>query len=337
MTTTSLPELPTNNDETLWHGVLGRDETLDGRIFYAVRSTGVYCRPSCPSRRPLRRNVLFFRTTVAAERAGFRPCKRCVPRVHAEAAEARAMAEELRVAAEIQRALLPDAVPVPDGWDLAFASTPCGEVGGDHLDVFHRRRDGSLVLALGDVTGKGVPAALSTSCLHAGLRAQVDSRHDLPDAVAELDRYLAGSTPANRFASLFCALLDPRTGRLTYVNAGHPPALLRRADGTVRPLTASGLVLGLLPGRPFTAASVRLAVGDTLLVYSDGVTEAVNRRDEELGSGPLEGLLLAAAGAPAATVGERLEALVDAHAAGREAADDRSWLVLRRVAEVHDA
>lgn len=324
---------PTTADDSLWRGVLDRSETLDGRIFYAVRSTGIYCRPSCPSRRPLRRNVLFFRSPDAAEHAGYRPCKRCVPRVHAEAAEGRMMAEEMRVAAEIQRALLPSGIRPPEGWDLAFDSTPCGEVGGDHLDVFQRRRDAALVLALGDVTGKGVPAALSTSCLHAGLRAQIEARPDLPGVVAELDRYLAASTPANRFASLFCALLEPGTGWFTYVNAGHPPALLASADGTLRRLEASGLVLGLLPGHPFSAQRVRLRVGDALLVYSDGVTEAVNRWDEELGMAPLAELLAECRGEPAAAVGHRLEQLVDGHAGSREPADDRSWLVLRRVAE----
>jgi serine phosphatase RsbU (regulator of sigma subunit) len=327
-TTTSQPA--TTSEEALWRGVLDRNETLDGRIFYGVRSTGIYCRPSCPSRRPHRRHVSFFRTPEAAEGAGFRPCKRCLPRVHAEAAAGRARAEELRLAAQIQRSLLPAGVTVPDGWDLAFASTPCREVGGDHVDVFWRQDGEEMVVALGDVAGKGAPAAFVMCSLHAGLRAQLGARADLPEAMAGLDRYLAESTPGNRFATLFLGRLDPAGGLLTYVNAGHPPGLVFSRDGEIRSLEPSGRVLGLLPGTPYVARRVRLRAGDALLLYSDGVTETPDRGDRELGLAALGNLLRATRGQDAAAIGNRLEAAVREHGDGRPPQDDRSWLVLRR-------
>lgn len=335
--TTSPHSHPAADDDALWRGVLDRSEDLDGRIFYAVSSTGIYCRPSCPSPRPRRGNVRFYLTPAAAERAGFRPCKRCHPKVHAEAAEGRLMAAELQVAAQIQQGLLPGRLELPEAWDLAFASRPCREIGGDHLDVFWRRRDGGLVLAVGDVSGKGAPAALLTACLHAGLRAQVEAQSDLPAALAELDSYLAATTPANRFASLFCAVLDPESGWLTYVNAGHPPGLLLAPDGTPHRLESGGPILGLVPGREFAARRVRLEPGAMLLLYSDGVSEAADPRGEELGVAPLESLLAASRGRSAAAVGERLEAVLAEHTAGGAAEDDRTWLALRRAGEASDA
>lgn len=325
-----MPDTLTRSEESLWRGVVDRNQNLDGRIFYAVRSTGVYCRPSCPSRRPKRRNVLFFPTPQAAENAGFRSCKRCLPRVHAEAAQGQAMAEELRVAAQIQRSLLPHRIQVPEGWDFAYSSTPCREVGGDYLDVFWSPERRKLVIALGDVSGKGVPAALLTTSLHAGLRAQLQAQPDLPRAAAALDRYLSESTPGNRFATLFCGLLDPCSGWLSYVNAGHPPALLAGMEGAVRRLRSNGLILGLLPGRPFSAQRVCLRAGDTLVLYSDGLTETSDQRDEELGIAGLERVVQTNRSKSAAAIGGCLEAMVEEHSCRQPLEDDRSWLVLQR-------
>src|SRR5512134_3654055 len=127
----------TDEPEARWRAVLAHDARSDGAFVYAVRSTGIYCCPSCPSRRPHRRHVAFFRHPAEAEAAGFRPCKRCRPRTFEELRERHRMSEELKLAREIQARLQP-APPAIEGWDILGASMPCREMGGDYYDFLRR-------------------------------------------------------------------------------------------------------------------------------------------------------------------------------------------------------
>src|SRR6266436_207871 len=151
---------------------------------------------------------------------------------------------ELQLASEIQQRLQPTAPPQVDGYELQGISFPCYEIGGDYYD-FIAREDGRLVIALGDVSGKGTAAALLMSSLHAAIHAQSGSHESLVGTICAVNRYLADNIPPNRFVTLFCAELDPKSGALSFLNAGHNPPLIVHASGTVEQLASGGLPLGI--------------------------------------------------------------------------------------------
>ncbi len=205
---------------------------------------------------------------------------------HARLAEVeeqeRKMTLELSQASEIQRSLLPRAVPVVAGWDLAGFNLPCRTVGGDYYD-FTIRKDGQLSLVVGDVSGKGLPAALMMSSLQARVQMLVETQPEPAAALSILNRSLSERFPTGKFITFFYALLSPENGRLRYCNAGHNYPILLRADGTVVELSGSDMVLGVVPHVPYTTREITLKPGDTLALYSDGVTEARNLQSEEFG------------------------------------------------------
>jgi sigma-B regulation protein RsbU (phosphoserine phosphatase) len=189
---------------------------------------------------------------------------------------------EMREACEIQRRLLPaDLVHVP-GVEIALNWRPARELGGDYFDVL-RFPDGSLGLCIADVEGKGLPAALVMSSLQAAVRT-LASPEVAPSALCErLNAIFSEELPAERSISLFYAHLDPRTRRLTYANAGHLPPVLRRGGRAPERLTVGGIVLGRIPHWSYAEAEVLLEAGDALVLFTDGVTEAMNDAEEEFG------------------------------------------------------
>lgn len=189
---------------------------------------------------------------------------------------------ELAQASEIQSMLLPTSAPVFPGYDLAGHNLPCRTVGGDYFD-FVPYEDGRLALVVGDVSGKGLPAALLMSSLQARVQMLSETGPDPASAVTLLNRNLAERCPAGKFVTFFYALLDPATGGLTYSNAGHNYPLLLRANGTVEELSGGGIVLGLFPNIRYELRETKLEPGDTLALYSDGVTEACSPDGEEFG------------------------------------------------------
>src|SRR5215210_1520875 len=191
---------------------------------------------------------------------------------------------ELQLAREIQQRFQPSAPPPVAGYELQGISFPSYQIGGDYYD-FILCADGRLVVALGDVSGKGTSAALLMSSLHAAVHAQVASCRPITETVGAVNRYLADNTPANRFVTLFYAELDPATGALSFVNAGHnPPLIAHGSDGTLEQLGAGGLPLGILPDYDYHEGRTQLNPGDVLVVYSDGVTETQNPEGEEFGA-----------------------------------------------------
>ena len=150
---------------------------------------------------------------------------------------------ELALASEIQQRFQPTAPPQINGYELQGISFPCYEIGGDYYD-FIKRDDGRLVIALGDVSGKGTAAALLMSSLHAAVHAQSASHDSLVDTISAVNKYLAENIPANRFVTLFYAELNPQSGALSFLNAGHNPPLIIHAAGTVEQLASGGLPLG---------------------------------------------------------------------------------------------
>lgn len=198
------------------------------------------------------------------------------------ALERERLENEIAQAADIQRRLLPHSVPQIPGYELFGEADACRAVGGDYYD-FVGLRGGSLGVVIGDVSGKGMAAALLMASMQAVFRTVADVEAPPSQMVSSLNRHLIRSANPNKFASFFMGALKPETGELTYVNAGHNPPVLVRAGGEVERLPAGGVVLGVFEDAPFEERVVMLNQGDLLVLYSDGVTEQVDPEDEEFG------------------------------------------------------
>lgn len=241
------------------------------------------------------------------------------------------MERELELATEIQQRFQPAGPPMLEGYEFQGISFSCYEIGGDYYD-FIPKKDEKMIIALGDVSGKGTAAALLTSSLHAAIHAQVTSQSDLGEMITAVNRYLAENTPANRFVTLFTAELDPSNGKMQFINAGHNPPLVGRADGSVEQLASGGLPLGILPGAEFETGELDLGPGDTLVIYSDGVTEAVNLQEEEFGMERLEQVISSNSAASASGLRDKVEAALSAFTQTAPANDDITLVIVKRIA-----
>jgi serine phosphatase RsbU (regulator of sigma subunit) len=185
--------------------------------------------------------------------------------------------QELRIARDIQQALLPSEIAAPPGWSISTHYQPARVVGGDLYDLLPLP-DGQLGLVIGDVAGEGVPAALLMATTRTILRSVVAQGSTAPGEVLfKANNLLYPDTPHNLFVTCLFAILDPRTGRLRYANAGHVAPLRRQArDGQVDQLRARGMPLGLMPGSLYEEMEANLGFGETVLFYSDGLVEAHN-------------------------------------------------------------
>ncbi len=200
-----------------------------------------------------------------------------------ELADRVTMKRDLEIAREIQRWLLPSASPVVAGFDLAFATRPANTVSGDYYDAFHRD-GGRLLLIVADVAGKSIPAALLMATIQASLRTLAAAPVALEELVLGLNRYAcANSLGGLRFTTAFLGEVDLASRTMRYICAGHNPPVLRRAAGTLERLEAGGLPLGVMASARFEQGTVTLDSGDLLIVFTDGVTEAENERQEEYG------------------------------------------------------
>ncbi len=240
------------------------------------------------------------------------------------------LASELEQAAEIQRRFLPADVPEVRGIELAGLNVPCRMVGGDYYDFLHYP-DGKVGLVIGDVAGKGMPAALMMTCLQAKVQAIAETSPQPAGVVTRLNRSLAATCPRNRFVTFFFSVFDPASGELAYCNAGHNPPLLVRAGGGVLRLEGGGPVLGILPALNFGEERCALEAGDLLCLYSDGVTEAAEADGEEFGERRLTELLLQARRSPAAAIVNAVHEAVRQWTGEQPAADYITVVVARRV------
>ncbi len=238
--------------------------------------------------------------------------------------------EEVRLARSIQQNLLPKAVPVVEGYDIAGATLPASTVGGDYYD-FIPVEEGRLALCLGDVSGKGMPAALLMAHLQAAIRGQTLMRIDPGPALAHSNTLLYHSTGSDRFATCFYGVLDVREHRLRYANAGHDRPLLISAGGDrSRELDTCGLVLGVIPEAAYPEDSVALEPGDSLLIYSDGIIDAADGEGREFGLDALRDLVRRRPGGSAADTLARVLDTVNAHAGGAPQTDDITVVVVQR-------
>jgi hypothetical protein len=238
--------------------------------------------------------------------------------------------DEIELARQVQLALLPSRHPQPDGWRIWSHTRPANDVGGDLVDSM-LLESGEVGVALGDVAGKGLAAALLMAKLQATLRAIAPEIPSLGDLGAALNQILCRDGLENRFATLFYLILRPGSPAVRYLNAGHNPPCLAR-DGAVEPLSASARPLGMLPGGTYLEGRVELSPGDLLIVYSDGLVEARNGQDEEFGTERLFDLARRARGQSAAACGERLLAEAERFLDGKRAHDDLSLVVVERLA-----
>ena len=204
----------------------------------------------------------------------------------------RIMVRDLEQAAEIQASLLPLKPPVIEGLDLAGYNAACKTVGGDYYDYLEFGEH-KIGLILGDVAGKGMPASLMMTGLQARVQVMADKDVRPAVTVARLDRHISAKCPQNRFITLFYCVVDSNTGAMSFCNAGHNPAILVRADGSHQLLERSGTPLGLLPELGYEDSDLTLATGDMVVLYSDGVTEAVKLgTEEEFGENRLRDLVV---------------------------------------------
>ena len=250
-------------------------------------------------------------------------------RLHREAIEKERLDRELELAAAIQRELLPHTLPIVAGVEVAAASVPTRQVGGDYYDFFPLSR-GRLGFLIADVSGKGVPAALLVSTVHAAVHLQIDLSETITDLVSRIDRHLQRYAAARKFLTLFFGLIEPDTGLLRYVSAGHNPALLLRRFGGIERLDSTGVPVGILPNAVWTERTVAMEPGDLVCLYTDGVTEAVNEREEEFGMERLTRILGGASAMSAEQVCMEALAQVAEFARGMPQYDDQTMLVVRR-------
>src|SRR6266853_3770452 len=239
---------------------------------------------------------------------------------------------ELQVASEIQQRFQPATAPQVTGYELQGISFPCYEIGGDYYD-FIQRADGRMVVALGDVSGKGTAAALLMSSLHAAVHAQMDMHNSLVKTIGAVNRYLVESIPANRFVTLFYAELEPKSGALAFLNAGNNPPLIVHSGGTMEQLAPGGLPLGIMSNADFREGRTQLHYGDVLVIYSDGVSEACNPAGEEFGPTRLYEVVARNLDASAGGIRDRIESALTKFCQGTPAADDITLVICKRLAE----
>ena len=256
-------------------------------------------------------------------------------RLTEEQMERERLEREQQVASEIQQRFLPATAPIVTGYELQGISFPCYEIGGDYYD-FIQREDGRLVVALGDVSGKGTAAALLMSSLHAAVHAQADIHDSLVKTISAVNRYLVDSIPANRFVTLFYAELDPQNGTLSFLNAGHNPPLIVHTGGTMEQLASGGLPLGIMSNADFREGRTKLYPGDVLVIYSDGVSEATNPNGEEFGPTRLYEVVARNLDASAGGIRDRIESALTKFCQGTPAADDITLVIVKRNAEAQE-
>jgi sigma-B regulation protein RsbU (phosphoserine phosphatase) len=245
-----------------------------------------------------------------------------------QATERERIEREIEIAREVQERLYPQEIPVIDGLSLAGACRPAQGVGGDYYDLIELD-DGRIGLAIGDVSGKGISAALLMASLRASLRGMtMDGPNDLAKLMHKVNRLVYEASANNRYATFFFATYEPRTRALRYVNAGHNPPVVVRGSSTLR-LDGGGPVVGLLTYATYEEQYMALAPGDLLVAYTDGISEAMTQAQEEWGEERMIAAATSAPGSDAASVLKCIFAAADSFAAGAPQADDMTLLMMK--------
>ena len=253
-----------------------------------------------------------------------------------EIADRVVMKRDLQIAKEIQTWLLPGAPPQIPGLAVAYTTRPANTVAGDYYDVFPRpgktKEDNRVVLAVADVAGKSIPAAMLMATFQASLKTLSTAQVALPELASNMNRYACSNSQGGlRFTTAFLAEYDSVHRTVHYINAGHNNPILRRASGQIERLDVGGLPFGIMPEVQYQSATVTLAPGDWLIIFTDGLVEAVNARDEEYGEiRLLTGIESGRSGSPAEML-NRLMAELDLFVGSTPQHDDVTCLLLKSV------
>jgi phosphoserine phosphatase RsbU/P len=240
------------------------------------------------------------------------------------------MKRDIEIAREIQRWLVPRRAPDVPGVDIAFATRPAKTIGGDYYDAFLRATDGPLLIAVADVSGKSVPAAMLMATFQGSLRALAGGSGTLSELAVGLNRQVCANSQHGRFTTAFIAELDPATGDLRFLSAGHSPPILKREDGRIERLESENIPLGIELKEIYKTGVTRLEAGDLLVIYTDGVTEARNDDREQFGEARLLSLLQAVGQEGSALTLSNIMHVLDDFVGGAAQHDDITCLIVRR-------
>jgi len=251
-----------------------------------------------------------------------------------EIADRVVMKRDLQIAREIQTWLLPGVPPQIPGVAIAYSTRPANTVAGDYYDVFPRpgknREDDRIVLAVADVAGKSIPAAMLMATFQASLKTLSTAQVALPELASNMNRYACTNSQGGlRFTTAFLAEYDPARRTLNYINAGHNNPILRRANGQIERLDIGGLPFGILPEVRYESGSVTLAPGDWLIIFTDGLVEAENARQEEYGEARLLAAIEAGKSLEPAEMLKRLMAELDLFVGTTPQHDDVTCMLLK--------
>ncbi len=249
-----------------------------------------------------------------------------------ELADRLSLKNDLEIARDIQQAMLPNGLYRATGVETAGVSRPANTVGGDFYDILPLP-DGRLAVAVGDVAGKGSPAALLMALLLAILRTLVDEGLGPGELVTRLNAQVSRHAPASRFITLFYGVYNPADGELVFVNAGHTPPLLLRRSGACDRLAEGGIALGMFERSTYTAGLANLGPDELLAIYSDGITEAENAAGQPFDEAGLESVLKARQDAAVPDLASLVLGAVERHTGDARMADDLTVLLLRRTTD----
>lgn len=309
-------------------------QALDAQVLLPValntRLLGVISLGPKKSEAPYTRADLQVLSAVASQAGLALENAELTESIRREVAQRERLDRELEIAREVQQRLFPQKLPPVEGLDFAGYCRPALGVGGDYYD-FVRLDDGSLGIAIGDVSGKGIAAALMMASLQASLRGQTLVPTTLSQMIQHINRLVYEASAENRYATFFYAQYDPATRVLRYVNAGHNPPIVCRngGSGQILRLEEGGTVLGLFPQFPYQETQVDLHPGDVLVAFTDGISEAMNSAEEEFDEDRLIPAILTCDARSAADMITAILNRVDAFTAGAPQHDDMTLVVVR--------
>jgi sigma-B regulation protein RsbU (phosphoserine phosphatase) len=255
-------------------------------------------------------------------------------RLYQVAVEKGRLERELQMALQVQLSLLPAEVPEVAGWEFAARWLPARQVAGDYYD-FIPGQNGQLGMVVADVSDKGMPAALFMALSRSIVRASMDPALQPADSIQRANRLICQDSTSGMFITLFYALLEPQAGQVAYVNAGHNPALFfqrgkRPGQGAMSRLGRTGMALGVESETPYKQRSLALKPGDFLVMYTDGVTDALDAQGQSFGMERLESLVLAHREETAGEMSQALESAIRNFTGGAPGFDDITLLIVRR-------
>jgi len=252
-------------------------------------------------------------------------------RLFEEEKEKQRLEEELTIARDIQRQLLPDACPIIENYEVSAINLSSRQVGGDYYDCI-KLKDNKYVFCIADVSGKATPAALLMANLQASLHALIDTNLSLTEIVARINKLIHRNTSYDKFITFFIGVLDLDSGNFDYVNAGHNPPYVFHEDRSFDTLQEGGLILGMMPEAPYEAASVTLENGDLIVMFTDGVSEAMNQSDEEFEEKRIEACIVDNFGSTTEEVLQKLITAVKEFSEGTPQSDDITVLMVKAMA-----